>query len=209
LAYSESYLLHLQQIGKYPLLEREEELALAVRIQAGDAEALERMILSNLRIAACVANQYAGLGMSQEDLLQESTRGLMIAAQRYRPGFGTKFSSYAGWWCRQSVRHALSQQSRHIRLPQHVVDRLSVLRRAEKDGELTVEELSESTGLPVNEINELREMSSPVMSLDVESFDDGTSFGEAIPDDNSVSPADRLSDSNMAQEALSANGLFN
>jgi RNA polymerase primary sigma factor len=146
-AYSESYILRLREVGKYPLLTRQEEIELAVRIQAGDAEALEWMILSNLRFAVCVANQFAGLGLSLEDLVQESTRGLMIAAQRYRPGYGAKFSSYAGWWCRQSVRSAITKQARGIRLPQFVVDRLSKLRRAEQDGELSAEELAESTGL--------------------------------------------------------------
>jgi RNA polymerase primary sigma factor len=128
--------VYLRDIGSIPLFE------LANRVAAGDMEARAILIRSNLRLCVHIANGYQHLGMSLNDLVQEASVGLMRAAERSRPGYGTKFSSYAGWWIRQSLMRALSKQSRVIRLPQFVVDSLSQLRRAEKDPDLTDEQLT-------------------------------------------------------------------
>src|SRR5205823_783167 len=123
--------LYLQEIGQTKLLTRAEEAALAGRIKKGDKAARERMIKANLRLVVKIARGYEGFGVPLLDLISEGNIGLMKAAERFDPAKGAKFSTYSAWWIKQAIRRALSNQSKTIRLPIHVVDKLTHLRRAE------------------------------------------------------------------------------
>ncbi len=120
---------YLREIGRYPLLAREDEIRLARRIHQGDEEAVHEMVRANLRFVVTVAKQYMNQGLSLQDLINEGNLGLMKAAHRFDEKRGFKFISYAVWWIRQSILQALSDQSRVVRLPQN---RTAVLHRVTK-----------------------------------------------------------------------------
>src|SRR5204862_3916460 len=122
--------LYLQEIGQVKLLTREEEVVLAKRIKKGDAEAREQMIKANLRLVVKIARDYDGLGLPLLDLINEGNIGLMKGVERFKPEKGAKLSTYASWWIKQSIKRALANQSKTIRLPVHVVDKVFHLRRA-------------------------------------------------------------------------------
>jgi len=108
---------YMQEIGQIPLVSREEEVDLAAQIAAGNAEARQKLIQSNLRLVVKIAHDFKGLGLPLVDLISEGNIGLMKAVEKFNPLKGAKFSSYAAWWIKQSMRRALSNQSRTIRIP--------------------------------------------------------------------------------------------
>ena len=108
---------YMQEIGQIPLVSREEEVDLAAQIAAGSAEARQKLIQSNLRLVVKIAHDFKGLGLPLVDLISEGNIGLMKAVEKFNPLKGAKFSSYAAWWIKQSMRRALSNQSRTIRIP--------------------------------------------------------------------------------------------
>src|SRR4026209_1186737 len=122
--------IYLREIGQIPLLTPEQEIELAARIKKGDREALALMIRSNLRVVVKIAHDYANLGLPLLDLISEGNIGLMKAVERFDPAKGGKLSTYAAWWIKQSIKRALANQSKTIRLPVHVVDKLFHIRRA-------------------------------------------------------------------------------
>jgi len=124
--------LYLREIGRVKLLTREEESALAARIKRGDKLAREQMIKANLRLVVRIAHDYEDLGLPLLDLINEGNIGLMKGVERYDPSKGAKLSTYAAWWIKQSMKRALANQSRTIRLPSHAVDKLAAIRRAER-----------------------------------------------------------------------------
>src|SRR5207249_4517143 len=126
-----AFQLYLREIGQTALLTRAEESALAKRIKKGDKKARERMIRANLRLVVKIARDYEGFGVPLLDLISEGNIGLMKAVERFNPRKGAKFSTYSSWWIKQAIRRGLSNQSKTIRLPVHVVDKLGHLRRAE------------------------------------------------------------------------------
>lgn len=128
---TDSQQLYFREICEVDLLAPAEEIKLARRIRRGDKLAREQMIRANLRLVVMIARGYEGLGLPLPDLINEGNLGLMKSVGRFRPGKGAKFSTYAIWWIRQGIRRALSNQSKTIRLPVHVVDRLSRIRRVE------------------------------------------------------------------------------
>src|SRR5262249_54137770 len=152
--------LYLQEIGQTKLLTRGEEVALAERIKKGDKAARERMIKANLRLVVKIARDYEGFGVPLLDLISEGNIGLMKAVERFDPTKGAKFSTYASWWIKQAIRRALSNQSKTIRLPVHVIDRLGHLRRAETrlfdefGREATDEELAEELGIDARRVRQ-------------------------------------------------------
>src|SRR5919106_4902771 len=121
---------YLREIGRIPLLTPQQEIELAGKIKKGDTEARERMINSNLRLVVTIAHDYANLGLPLLDLISEGNIGLTKAVERFDPAKGAKLSTYAAWWIKQSIKRALANQSKTIRLPVHVVDKLFHLRRA-------------------------------------------------------------------------------
>ena len=142
-----------------------EEIALAKRIKRGDARAREQMITANLRLVVKIARDFDGLGLPLLDLINEGNIGLMKGVERFNPGKGAKLSTYAAWWIKQSIMSALANQSKIIRLPAHVVERLAKMRKAEArlhdqlNREPTDEELADNLGLTVKRIQRYRDAS--------------------------------------------------
>ena len=120
---------YLREIGRIPLLTLEQEIELAAKIKKGDAAARERMINSNLRLVVTIAHDYANLGLPLLDLISEGNIGLTKAVERFDPTKGAKLSTYAMWWIKQSIKHALANQGKTIRLPVHLVDKVAKVRR--------------------------------------------------------------------------------
>ena len=121
--------LYLNEIGQVKLITREEEIKLARRIKKGDKRAREKMITANLRLVVKIARDYEGLGLPLLDLINEGNIGLMKAVERFNPRKGAKLSTYAALWIKQSIRRALSNQSKTIRLPVHIVDKVHKMNR--------------------------------------------------------------------------------
>jgi RNA polymerase primary sigma factor len=204
--------LYLREIGKVKLLTPAEEIALARRVQRSDRKAREQMITANLRLVVKIARDYEGLGLPLLDLINEGNIGLMKGVQRFKLGKGAKLSSYAALWIKQAIRRALSNQSKTIRLPVHVVDKMSHIRKTETrlretlDREPTDEEVADDLGINVRRIRLYREAGRAPVSLDSPvSFDDSTSVAEHVADANAAAPFDdivRDNDHNLMREVL-------
>ncbi len=195
----ESLNIYLRQISTVPLLTVEEEIQLAAKISKGDAKARETMITANLRLVVKIAKEYSNIGLSLLDLINEGNIGLMKAVERFDPTKGGKLSTYASWWIKQSIKRALANQSKTIRLPVHMVDRVTQIRRcslqlAEKLGrEPTDDELAAEMNLPVARITLLKSVSRKPASLDSPLGDeDGATLGEIVPDEKSSNPYETL-----------------
>jgi RNA polymerase primary sigma factor len=192
--------LYLQEIGKTPLLTIQEEIILARRIRRGDKAARDHMIKANLRLVVKIAHDYKDFGLPLLDLISEGNIGLIKAVERFDPRKGGKLSTYAAWWIKQSIKRALANQSKTIRLPVHLVDKISKMRKAamvlqeEFGREPTDEELAYELGLPVNKVAHLKSVSVRPASLDAPIGDDGDSgtFGEIVGDENATSPFENL-----------------
>src|SRR3979409_909064 len=120
---------YLREIGRIPLLTPEQEIPLAAKIKKGDGAARERMINANLRLVVTIAHDYANLGLPLLDLISEGNIGLTKAVERFDPTKGAKLSTYAMWWIKQSIKRALADQSKTIRLPVHLGEKLGKMRR--------------------------------------------------------------------------------
>lgn len=199
--------LYLREISRTPLLTIEEEVQLAERIKNGDAEARTHMIRANLRLVVKIAQDYSNYGLPVTDLISEGNIGLMKAVERFDPEKGGKLSTYAAWWIKQSIKRALANQSKTIRLPVHMVDKIAKMRRissmlAEALGrEPTDEELAEEVGLPRRKMAMLKQASQRPTSLDAPINDgESTAYGEIISDERAESPLDMLADKNLHGE---------
>jgi len=191
--------IYMQQISDVPLLTVKEEIELAAKIAKGDETARDTMIRSNLRLVVKIAQEYSNLGLSVLDLINEGNIGLMKAVERFDPAKGGKLSTYASWWIKQSIKRALANQSKTIRLPVHMVDRVTQIRRAaanlsEKLGrEPSNDELADELSMPTARIAHLRNVSTRPASLDSPINDeDGSTLGEIVADDKSVDPLESL-----------------
>ncbi|HWA87326.1 MAG TPA: RNA polymerase sigma factor RpoD/SigA, partial [Opitutus sp.] len=197
--------LYLQEIGKTALLTVDEEVALAKRIRRGDKSARDHMIKANLRLVVKIAMDYKDFGLPLLDLISEGNIGLIKAVERFDPRKGGKLSTYAAWWIKQSIKRALANQSKTIRLPVHLVDKISKMRRTamalteELGREPTDEELAIELQIPTSKVAHLKSVSVRPASLDAPVGDEGDSatFGEIVGDDNAVSPFDGLRDKNL------------
>lgn len=190
---------YMKDIGSLPLITVKEEKILARRIQKGDAAAREKMIQSNLRLVVKIAQDYSNYGLPLVDLISEGNIGLMKGVERFDPERGVKFSTYAAWWIKQGIKRALANQSKTIRLPVHLVDKLSRMRRIsaqlteELGREPDDEELAEELGLPVKKIAQLRRVSMRPASLNhLVGDEDSTELGDLIADEKAEDPADLL-----------------
>src|SRR5438552_15907813 len=121
--------IYLREIGQVKLLTVQDEIDLAAKIKRGDKAARTRMIKANLRLVVKIAHDYSNLGLPLLDLISEGNIGLMKAVERFDPQKGGKLSTYAAWWIKQSIKRALANQSKTIRLPVHLVDKISKMRR--------------------------------------------------------------------------------
>ena len=199
--------LYLREIGKTPLLTREEENKLAAQVQRGSKRAREQMIRANLRLVVKISHDYANYGMPLLDLINEGNIGLMKAVERFNPRKGAKLSTYAALWIKQSIRRALSNQSKTIRLPVHVVDKVHKLNRAvqkltEKLGrEPSDAELGKVLEVPTAKVAALRKLGVSPISLDAPIGDeeDGR-FGDIVQDEGALTPYELLRVKTMRQE---------
>jgi RNA polymerase primary sigma factor len=191
--------IYLREIWKTPLLTREQEVELAERIKAWDLEARAHMIKANLRLVVKIAKDYANYWLPLLDLISEWNIGLMKAVERFDPNKGWKLSTYAAWWIKQAIKRALANQSKTIRLPVHMVDKIAKLRRLEMalteelGRQPTEEEMAEEIGIDRVKLAHIRQASMRPMSLDAPiSDDDTTEFGEIIGDDRAQTPLELL-----------------
>jgi RNA polymerase primary sigma factor len=191
--------IYLKQISVIPLITVQEEIDLAKKISKGDEKAREKMITANLRLVVKIAQDYSNIGLSLLDLINEGNMGLMKAVERFDPSKGGKLSTYASWWIKQSIKRALANQSKTIRLPVHMVDRVTQIRRTTQQlsenlgREPTDDELAEEMKIPVARITHLKSVSKKPASLDSPINDeDGSSLGDVVPDAKSISPLENL-----------------
>jgi len=199
--------LFMNEVGRYPLLTKEQEVELAKRVERGDLEAKEQMINSNLRLVISIAKRYQGHGLSLLDLVQEGIIGLIRAVEKFDWRKGFKFSTYATWWIRQAVQRGVANKSREIRVPVHIVEREQRMSRAERDlapklGRMpTDEEVAQAARITVAQVAEVRAAARAVTSLDKPIAEEsGTTFQELVAgDENEVDEAVTI---NLAQEAL-------
>ena len=204
--------LYLREIGQVKLLTPLEEIELAARIKKGDRKAREQMIKANLRLVVKIAHDYEGLGLPLLDLINEGNIGLMKAVERFDPAKGGKLSTYGAWWIKQSIKRALANQSKTIRLPVHLVDKISKMRRtAMKLQEMlgrepTDEELAEDLGMTASRVSQLRTAAIRPASLDAPIGDeDSNNFSEVVQDENAATPYQELEEktvSSMLQEMV-------
>ncbi len=199
--------LYLREIGQTPLLTPEQEVVLAKRIKRGDKKARAQMIKANLRLVVKISHDYENLGLPLLDLINEGNIGLMKAVERFDPAKGAKLSTYASWWIKQSIRRALSNQGKTIRLPVHIVDKVHKINRvsvklAEKLGrEPTDSELADTLKLPCAKVAHLRTIGIRPASLDAAIGDDEDSrYGDVIEDAEAQTPFEMLRSKMMRQE---------
>jgi RNA polymerase primary sigma factor len=199
--------VYLREIGRIPLLTPQQEIELAGKIKEGDRNARALMISSNLRLVVTIAQDYANLGLPLLDVISEGNIGLMTAVDRFDPLKGAKLSTYAAWWIRQSIKRALSNQGKTIRLPVHLGDKILKMRRValqmseELGREPTDDELGEEIGIAVGKVTELKTASIRPASLDAPIGDqDLTEFGESVADEEARTPFELLRDKDLRNE---------
>src|SRR5437764_7884067 len=198
---------YLQEIGRISLLTPAQEIELARKIKKGDHVARERMINANLRLVVTIARDYMNLGLPLLDLISEGNIGLIKAVERFDPAKGAKLSTYAMWWIKQSIKRALGNQSKTIRLPVHLVDKVAKVRRVslqmsdELGREPTDDELGEELGIAGGKVARLRSLGIRPASLDAAiADDDSTDFGESVGDENAQTPFELLRDESLRGE---------
>jgi RNA polymerase primary sigma factor len=182
--------LFLRDVRRHPLLTAEEEIELAKRIERGDLEAKERMVTSNLRLVVSLAKKYQGHELSLLDLIQEGILGLIRAAEKFDWRKGYKFSTYATFWIRQAIQRGLANQGRTIRLPVHIGQRERKISRAERELAVelertpTDEEIAKRADISLKELEETREYSRTVTSLERPVGEEGdTELVDLLPSD--------------------------
>ena len=201
-----AFKLYLREIGQVKLLTIQEEIDLAARIKAGDKKARELMIKANLRLVVKIAHDYENYGLPLLDLINEGNIGLMKAVERFDPAKGGKLSTYGSWWIKQSIKRALANQSKTIRLPVHLVDKIAKMRRtAMKLQEIfgrepTDEELADEMGMTAARVAQLRTAAIRPASLDAPiGDDDSNSFSEIVQDENADTPYEQLEDKTVTR----------
>jgi len=198
--------LYLREIGKVALLTPAEEIKLAARIKRGDKKAREHMIKANLRLVVKIARDYEGIGLPLLDLISEGNIGLMKAVERFDPSKGGKLSTYGSWWIKQSIKRALANQSKTIRLPVHLVDKISKMRKTamrlqeELGREPTDDELADELQLSPARVRMMRRASIRPASLDAPiGDDDSNNFSEIVQDENAATPYEDLEEKTVTK----------
>jgi len=192
--------LYLNEIAQYSLITVEREIELAALIAKDDEAAEEELINANLRLVVKIARDYEGLGLPLLDLIDEGNIGLMKAVKRFDPSNGAKLSTYGSWWIKQSIKRALANQSKTIRLPVHLVDKISRMRRVEMslqeklEREPTDEELGKAMNMTAVKIAQLRTAAIRPASLDAPLGDEPESdtLGDVVEDDHMHTPYEDL-----------------
>lgn len=192
----DSIQMYLREIGKIPLLNAEEEVALAKRKERNDKEAERRLIEANLRLVVSIAKKFVGKQLSLLDLIQEGNVGLFRAVKKFEYRKGYKFSTYATWWIRQAITRALADQSRTIRIPVHMVETINRFKQVERrliqdlGREPLLEELAAEMDMPLEKVQHIQKISQETVSLDtsVGDDDDDSKLEDFIEDVKNLSP---------------------
>jgi RNA polymerase primary sigma factor len=192
----DSVRLYLREIGKIPLLNAEEELALAQRVVSGDKLAKDQMAEANMRLVVSIAKRYVGRGLDLLDLIQEGNTGLLRAVEKFDPDKGFKFSTYATWWIRQAITRAIADQARTIRIPVHMVETINKLLRTQRrltqelNREPSNEEIAKEMEIDVDKVEHIMKIKQDISSLDASIRDDeeDSVLADFIEDEDTVSP---------------------
>lgn len=189
--------MYLKEIGKVPLLNADEEIELAVRMETGDQEAKKRLAEANLRLVVSIAKRYVGRGMLFLDLIQEGNLGLIKAVEKFDYRKGYKFSTYATWWIRQAITRAIADQARTIRIPVHMVETINKLIRVSRQllqelgRDPSPEEIAEELEMSVEKVREILKISQEPVSLETPIGEEEDShLGDFIQDENVPVPAE-------------------
>ncbi len=214
----DSVRLHLREIGKIPLLNAEEELALAKRVQQGDKKAKDKMAEANMRLVVSIAKRYSGRGLDFLDLIQEGHTGLLRAVEKFDPDKGFKFSTYATWWIRQAITRAIADQARTIRIPVHMVETINKLLRTQRrmtqelNREPSIEELAKELEMEPEKVEYVMKIKQDISSLDAGvGRDDGeedTTLGEFIEDEDTVTPEESASNQLLKEQVQGVLGTL-
>jgi len=181
--------LYLDQIAKFPTFNDEEEKKIGERIRKGDMDAMRQLIEANLKFVVSYAKKYRGMGLSLLDLINEGNVGLIEAAKRFDPNRNVRFISYAVWWIRQAIIHALSQYSRIFNIPQKLSDQISEMKRktvemkAELGRDPTRAEIAERMGISEEDVDDLAVLNEKNVSLSDRIYDDGLEVEDRISDE--------------------------
>lgn len=197
-ASDDSVRLYLREIGKIPLLNSEEELALAQRVVAGEKKAKDKMAEANMRLVVSIAKRYSGRGLDFLDLIQEGNTGLLRAVEKFDPDKGFKFSTYATWWIRQAITRAIADQARTIRIPVHMVETINKLLRTQRrmtqelNREPTIEELAKELEMEPEKVEYVMKIKQDITSLDAgvgrDGDDEDSVLRDFIEDEDSTTP---------------------
>ncbi len=196
--------IYLKEIGRVPLLTPEEEIQLAEKMASGnEAEAVkarQRLSEANLRLVVSIAKKYVGRGMSFLDLIQEGNMGLIKAVEKYDYTKGFKFSTYATWWIRQAITRAIADQARTIRIPVHMVETITKVKKAssqllhQNGKDPSPEEIAEYLDMPVERVREIMRIAQDPVSLETPIGEEEDShLGDFIPDEDALAPQEAAS----------------
>ncbi len=203
--------MYLRSIGRVPLITREDEVRLAKRIEQNDMSAKNALIEANLRLVVSIAKRYSGRGLTLLDLIQEGNLGLIRAVEKFDWRRGFKFSTYATWWIRQAITRALADQSRTIRIPVHMVERMNRVARAKRslmqqnNREPSFEEIAELVEMTPRKVEEILKLGQEPVSLEapVGGEEGDASLGDFISDEVGDRPlevvANRIRDADLQQ----------
>ena len=212
-ASDDSVRLYLREIGKIPLLNAEEELALAKRVVDGDKRAKDKMAEANMRLVVSIAKRYSGRGLDFLDLIQEGNTGLLRAVEKFDPDKGFKFSTYATWWIRQAITRAIADQARTIRIPVHMVETINKLLRTQRrmtqelNREPTIEELAKELEMEPEKVEYVMKIKQDITSLDAGVGRDGDEedsvLRDFIEDEDSATPEESAASQLLKEQVQS------
>ena len=212
-ASDDSVRLYLREIGKIPLLNSEEEFALAQRVIAGEKKAKDKMAEANMRLVVSIAKRYSGRGLDFLDLIQEGNTGLLRAVEKFDPDKGFKFSTYATWWIRQAITRAIADQARTIRIPVHMVETINKLLRTQRrmtqelNREPTIEELGKELEMEPEKVEYVMKIKQDITSLDAgvgrDGDDEDSVLRDFIEDEEGVTPEESAA-SQLLKEQVQA-----
>ncbi len=215
----DSVRLYLREIGKIPLLNAEEELALAQKVVAGDKKAKDQMAEANMRLVVSIAKRYSGRGLDFLDLIQEGNTGLLRAVEKFDPDKGFKFSTYATWWIRQAITRAIADQARTIRIPVHMVETINKLLRTQRrmtqdlNREPSIEELAKELEMEPEKVEYVMKIKQDIHSLDAGVGRDGDGedesvLGDFIEDEDAASPEDSAASQLLKEQVQDILGVL-
>ncbi len=204
----DSVRLYLREIGKIPLLNAEEELALAKKVVSGDKRAKDAMAEANMRLVVSIAKRYVGRGLDLLDLIQEGNSGLLRAVEKFDPERGFKFSTYATWWIRQAITRAIADQARTIRIPVHMVETINKLLRTQRrltqelNREPTNDEIAAAMEMDVDKVEHIMKIKQDISSLDASVRDDeeDSVLGDFIEDEDAKTPTESASEQLLKEQ---------